>query len=472
MKRLLIVLAVSSLYATHIPTDYPTIEAALNAGQTHLQLAPGTYTLSSSSDELTLEAETTSYQGRYFGHLVGIMQQGPYELKTNGSTITVEPTSLEVPGKGIANGQVPSFNEVDPTLDTLLVYHYTEISEHEIIQAHGAMITLADEVTFAPGEGFMIKPRVTVNVEEATVGRCQLRGIYLTGESLEVGQALLVDCVVAARLKAAAVNSLRVVYLNGLSVTHTLEGSDQTYLGTGLMLSGNKYARSANNCFIGCTKGIDLGMYAHLVAPDTECFGCTTAIWGDGGSHVGLSVCVIRSCDRGIRLSSQSSCVSDLLAITDVPMGMRVLFNSQIHAGSLYLHDVQTHASVDDQTLQELMPPFQQGVRTLDPDGYGSYLSGISYEYLTSNTHHEKVTRDVPRNDSFLDTLPSEPFTKSYSTTPFVMPVQKRKGSCKIPKEKRCSRNCGKAPCNPCCPKKGTCSCKEYRKCAPCKSCC
>ncbi len=477
MKRIVLLGLISPLYAIQtikVPTDYQTVDAAIEAvssaassdGSTILLESGGPHKLTKAlyDTPITLEANTLSHTGKYYGHLVGTFQTGPYRLSVQGTTITVEPATLEVPGKG--TGNPVEFSEVVPG-DKVLVYKHSGATEYEVVRAKGTTLTISEEVTFEPGEGFTIKPRTVVVAaqESVTLGNCSFKGISLEGTThMSVDQGILEQCLCNWHIAASDITEVQVVHLGGVEITDTYKGKGQTFLGSGLTVFANKYAHSTQTCFIGSDKAIDAGTYAHMIAKDAEFYGCTTAIWADGGSHVAAPGSWIRSCNRGVRLSANSSCMTtDTLVMSDVSVGIRALFNSQFHATTLVLQDVGTHAEIDDQTLVELTPPFQPGVRTLEPDGYGAYHSGVSYNYLTSNTYSaaESYRHESSDHTTFLDSIPTEVMTEPYRTKKFVMPVQRRAGEPKKEgkKEKRCSRNCGKAPCNPCCKK----------KCRPCK---
>ena len=478
MKRLLFLGLISPLYAVqtiNVPTDYQTLEAALDAadptGATILlentgphKLTRGTY-----SKPVIIKAATLSHAGRYYGHLVGSFQEGPYALSVEGSTITVKPMSLAIPGKNTLSGTAVEFSEVVPG-DKILVYKQSGVTEYEVVHARGSTITISKKVSFEPGDGFTIKPRVSVVAqEEVTFEMCSFKGVSLEGSSsMRTEQCALEECLCNWRFSASQMVEAQVVHLNSVEVTNTYTGKGLTFLGSGLSVLANRYAQTIQSCFIGCDKAIAARMYAHLIVNDSEFFGGNTAVYIDGGSHVALPGCWLRSNSRGVKLSANSSCMtSDMLIMSEVAVGIRALFNSQFHADSLVLHDVDTHAEIDDQTLVELMPPYQQGVTSLQPDGYGAYHSGVSYNYLSSNTYSNNVENYEHKallsdDTTFLDSIPTEELIKPYRTKKFVMPVQRRaleqKDNAKDTKEKRCSRNCGKAAFS-----------KSFHKKEPCK---
>ena len=442
----------------HVPSEYKTLDSALEQvtqddSYTILLEEQGIYTLSKPClYSVSIEAEVLPSVGIYYGH-----QVGTHSISVSDNSITVETTGAEL----------PEFVGVDK----ILVHKHSGITEYDIVHVSGTTLTLSEEVTFETGEGFMVKPRVSLVLAEGLFkGATKFKGVMFEGDLRRAfDEVTLEQCVSNCRISSSVVTANQTIYLKGLEVTGTYAGHEETFLGTGLTVYANKYAQNTNSCFIGCEKAIEAGTYAHMIAKGAEFFGCITAIWADGGSQVALPGTTIRSCERGVRLSANSSCMtSDILTMTDVALGVRALFNSQFHASSLVLNNVDTHAHIDDQSLIELPSPLQAGVRTLVPEGYGSYHSGVSYNYLTSNTYTNEVMslREEPSEvsyDTFLDSIATEELSRPYKTEKFVMPVQRRKGKSRPCKEKNCSCSCGKAPC----PKKTECRCKK--KCASCK---
>lgn len=504
MKRLLIFLSMMlSVSATvlQVPGDYDTLDDALKQvlakeGSFTIELAPGSYSLTKSlyatlpASKVTIKADSTQATGRYYGHLVGTFQgdqvtgQGPFKVQIAQSTVSVEPTKLSVAGKEQVTGSSVSFTDLEG--HDLLVYRHHGLQQYSIRHAQGNQLTLTEELApCAPGEGIMIKPLASLAASNETVtfkGSWAFEGIFLEGATKALGenQLSLERCVSEWHISAPDLSASQVIHLGGVEVTHTYAGECQTFLGVGLRVYANKYARDVQSCFIGAAKGIEAGTYAHVVCQEAEWFGCDTALWADGGSQVAAPKSWIRSCDRGMRLSANACCmVSDWLAMTDVDLGIRALFNSQVHVTSLYLDKVRTHAHIDEQFLEELLPPVQSGIRTLDPEGYGAYHSGVSYNTLVSSTYsQEAVKRSYLYEDksgTFLDSIPSEPFIKEAPPKPFVMPIQKRPDKKKRPRPKKhscCFCNCGVSPDKPCCKKKEKkCKNKRIPKCkAPCKS--
>ncbi len=446
----------------HVPSDYKTLDSALEQVTqddlyTILLEEQGIYTLSKPClYSVSIEAEVLPFVGIYYGH-----QVGAYNLSVSDNSITVETTGADLPAFAGA--------------DKILAHKHSGITEYDIVHVSGNTITLSEEVTFETGEGFMVKPRVSLVLAEGLEavtfqGATKFKGIMLEGDSPRgFDEVTLEQCVSNCHISSSVVTANKTIYLKGLEVTDSYSGHEETFLGTGLTVYANKYAQNTNCCFIGCERAIEAGTYAHMIAKGAEFFGCITAIWADGGSQVALPGTTIRSCERGVRLSANSSCMtSDILTMTDVALGVRALFNSQFHASTLVLNNVDTHAHIDDQSLIELPSPLQAGVRTLVPEGYGSYHSGVSYNYLTSNTYTNEVMSlreesSQSSNDTFLDSIATEELSRPYRTEKFVMPIQRRKGKPRSCKEKRCSRNCGKAPCS----KKTKCRCKKKR--ASCK---
>lgn len=502
-------------YATvlRVPTDYVTLDDAFQQALTSATPSTivvetaGSHTLghavydSPEESYVTIEGVTTPYAGIFFGHLVGAFQPtGPYQLLINDRTVTVEPAHLEIPGLGTAVGHRPNFSELIPGQDKVIVYTRSSgSSEYSIVHVEQNTITLDKEVSFQVGDGFVIKPRTSVTlsldhhaVRFAFKGSLSLRSIAFDLMGSRIPHAIfeqavhIEQCLNCWHIGASHLNAREVVHLGkaaGLELTDSYSGDTQTFLGGNITVYANNYAHGTRSCFIGAEKGIDAGTYGHMVEKDAEFFGCTTAVWIDGGSQVAIPGSWLRQGDRGVRLSANSSCMNSArVSMTQVDLGVRALFNSQFHATSLFLEDVDIHAHIDDQHIVELMPPVQPGVRTLDPDGYGIYHSGMSYNYLTSNTVREDlmINSAVPvapvlgelsdsqwrSGESFLDAIPSEELTKPFNVKKLGIPTQvhptKKK---RVPgKSKRCSRNCGQAPCDPCCSKKAKCCCEDICK--------
>ncbi len=472
MKKIFVLLGlIQPLYSTtiYVPRDIPTLEEALANDEvsTVILEEPGTHTLGKQNyASIRVEAPTTSHTGIYYGQLIGTFQEGsqitgrgPYSLVTSGSTVSVEGTTLEVMGQGMFTGRAPEFSEVIPGVDRVYVIKRDSITMCDILHAEGNSLTLSEPVAFEPGEGFTIAPRVSLRCDEGVTftGSSSCKGISFEGTGHAIfEQGVLEQCLSIWHIAADDLSEAQVVHLGGLEVTHSYLGHYQTFIKKGIEIYANNYGQSHNSCFIWCEKGINAGTYAHLIMNQAEFYGCATSIWADGGSHVAAPKSWLRSGNLAVRLSANASCmISDAITISDMNKGFRVLFNSQFHATELSMDNVSTHAQVDEHLLTELIPPIQPGVRTLDPDGYGSYHSGISYNYLRTTSYFSgAMTREVmPAKTSddtfvrssgtFLDDFPSENLTKPFVAKSSTKPLQKRTVKhTRQAKSCRGSRNC------------------------------